>query len=304
MNRSELDRANWITRASFHRGRVEPFAQAFLDRRSRHQRHPVHDFLFTYYPFPPGKLVRWVPALGEKEPFTVELDEALPWLRDLPHQFGDGCFQLDGAQISPATFRAGAFIQSLCLGILGRPPRFSCFGLHEWAMVYRQTPDEVRHQGWNLRLPVNELAAFVESQLVCCTHFDAFRFFTAEARPLNTFQPTLESRLELEQSGCLHANMDLYKWAGKLWPWAGAELLADAFELATAGRELDMRASPYDLEALGYEPIRIETPEGREHYRQEQQALQERSVPVRNKLLAAANLILSYQSHESTPAVP
>jgi hypothetical protein len=35
------------------------------------------------------------------------------------------------------------------------------------------------------------------------------------------------------------------------------------FRLARDVRELDMRASPYDLADLGYPPVRIETPEGR-----------------------------------------
>ena len=301
--RSEADSGCWVTRAYRHRERVGPYAQAYLDRRSRHERHPVQDFLFTYYPFPPGKLMRWVPPLGEKQLFTAQVEEGLPWLKELPHSVVDGHYQLDEKHITPAVFRAAAFIRSLCSSMLDRPARFSCFGLHEWAMVYKQTTEEVRHQGWSLRLSASALADFVESQTVCCTHFDAFRFFTPEARPLNTFQPSLDTRIELEQSGCLHANMDLYKWAGKLWPWCGADLLADAFELALAGRDLDMRASPYDLKALGYEPIMIEIPEGREQYRREQQALQERSTPVRNRLLQTAILILSYQPHESTPAL-
>ncbi len=39
-----------------------------------------------------------------------------------------------------------------------------------------------------------------------------------------------------------------------------AELIADCFELARDIRETDMRASPYDLRALGFTPIAIETP--------------------------------------------
>ena len=67
---------------------------------------------------------------------------------------------------------------------------------------------------------------------------------------------------ELEQPGCLHASMDLYKWAYKLSPATPGELVADCFELAVEIRELDMRASPYDLRAHGYEPVAIETAGG------------------------------------------
>ena len=60
--------------------------------------------------------------------------------------------------------------------------------------------------------------------------------------------------------------MDLYKHAFRLTPLVPSELVADCFELAWDIRELDMRASPYDFSDLGYEPVRIETPEGKQEY--------------------------------------
>jgi hypothetical protein len=102
---------------------------------------------------------------------------------------------------------------------------------------------------------------------------------------MNRLQPSLDSRLELEQPGCVHANMDLYKWAAKSMPWIGTELLLDSFELAIELRDLDMRASPYDLSAWGREPIRIETAEGRRIYEAEQKRLALLAVPVRERLI-------------------
>ncbi len=88
----------------------------------------------------------------------------------------------------------------------------------------------------------------VESHRITCTHFDAFRFFTDEARPLNLLQPTREvSSSSNEQPGCLHASMDVYKWAYKLAPLTPSELVADCFELARDVRQVDMQAAPYDL---------------------------------------------------------
>jgi hypothetical protein len=184
--------------------------------------------------------------------------------------------------------REAAWTAQLCANILHRPARFVCHGLHEWAMVYKLSAEQVRHAGCELRMPPQALAEFVESQTVCCTHYDAFRFYTPEARPLNTMQPSFESRMTMEQAGCLHANMDLYKWAYKLWPWVGSDLVADAFEVAIAGRAMDMRASPYDLAALGFAPIRIETEEGRAQYRTEQRRIAELAEPVREKLRKTA----------------
>ena len=98
-------------------------------------------------------------------------------------------------------------------------------------------------------------------------------------------QPSLENRLLLEQPGCVHANMDLYKWTAKSMPWAGSDLLMDCFELAMELRELDMRASPYDLTEWDCEPIRIETPEGRRDYEVEQRRLAALAVPLRERVL-------------------
>lgn len=282
----------WQERAARHRDRVAAYADAFVQRRSRGVKHPVHDFLFTYYPFSPNKLKHWVPALNEELQVDASIEEASPWFTELPVICERNRLRLDLEKITPATERAAAFIEQLCGLMLERPARYSCFGLHEWAMVYRQPAEQVRHQGYQLRMSPQELAEFVESQALCCTHFDAFRFFTAEARPLNAVQPSLDTRLQNEQSGCLHANMDLYKWCTKLWPWCGSDLLADTFLLAMQSREMDMRASPYELRHLGYAPIRIETTAGREQYRAEQQQLQDKAHPLRQQVRAAARAIL------------
>jgi hypothetical protein len=153
-------------------------------------------------------------------------------------------------------------------------------------MVYQcKTP---RHAGVPLRLSGTEIDRVVEDADLRCTHYDAFRFFTPEARPLNAFQPVLETRLDMEQGGCLHTNMDLYKWAGKLLPWCGSDLIGECFANAWTARQLDMRASPYELRALGYEPIPIETPEGRAEYETLQRRLAEASGALRQRLSATA----------------
>jgi hypothetical protein len=259
-------RGGWEARAAAHRVRVAPYAEAFVERRARGLKHPVWDFLFTYYSFSPNKLMTWCPAVFEE-------DTEGKW---------------EWPPLTARDVKQAQWIAQLCENIVAKPARFQCHGLHEWAMVYKQSAEQVRHNGYRLRLTPEALAAFVESQQVCCTHYDAFRFFAPEARPLNIMKPRLETRLELEQGGCLHTNMDLYKWSYKLWPWIGSELVADAFLLALGGRELDMRASPYDLADLGFEPIAIETEAGREEYRRAQQELAERAAPARAALRDAA----------------
>ncbi|MDZ4289661.1 MAG: hypothetical protein U0984_16970 [Prosthecobacter sp.] len=278
----------WWARTREHLVRVGALADAFVGRRSRGEKHPVHDFLFTYYSFSPAKLKQWLPPLGVAIEVSEGDLEQMPWLNLAPLRREGSTVALDGAHISATVRARAANIADLCGSILQRAPRFRCHGLHEWAMVYRQTAEQVRHDGYDLRMPPEDLARFVESQSICCSHYDAFRFFVAEARPMNVLQPTLESRPELEQGGCLHTNMDLYKWSSKLWPWVGSDLIGRAFALACEGRDLDMRASPYDLRSMGYEPVCIETQEGREEYEAEQRALAAKAEPLREELRRAA----------------
>ena len=79
--------------------------------------------------------------------------------------------------------------------------------------------------------------------------------------------------------------MDLYKWCYKLTPLVSSDLTMDCFELAWDVRTVDMQASPYDLADWGYEPIAIETPEGKARYVELQRNFAERSDLLRRRLL-------------------
>jgi hypothetical protein len=80
--------------------------------------------------------------------------------------------------------------------------------------------------------------------------------------------------------------MDLYKHAFRLSPMISSDLVAGCFELAQDIRVLDMRASPYDLADLGYQPVRIETVEGKREYAEAQRVFAERGAPLRDRLIA------------------
>lgn len=293
VSNSLWSRTDWQARRDTHQSQVAALADAFVERRSRQEKHPVHDFLFTYYNFSPAKLKQWLPPMGISLEVTEEDLLAMPWLIGEKFRREGSLVWLDESKLGAHTRDLARWVATLCANILDRAPRFRCFGLHEWAMVYRQTREEIRHQGYELRLAPDEMATFIESQSIGCSHYDAFRFFTPAAKPLNALQPILETRLEMEQGACLHANMDLYKWATKLWPWVGADLVADVFTLAREGRDLDMRASPYDLSHLGYEPVCIETPAGRQRYEQEQRELAAKAVPLRQKLRIATEKMIA-----------
>jgi hypothetical protein len=300
LQKSLLSIEEWTGRGKRHASLVAPFADAFVKRRGLGQTHAVYDFLFTYYSCSPAKLKQWVPSFEEELVVTPELLGEYPWLKEYWFSLEGDVLFLDTKRLQDNVRGLAEFIATLCENVLQRAPRFGCFGLHEWAMVYKMSPDDVRHKGCRLRLSPDEIANFVEGQALCCSHYDAYRFFTEEARPLNTLNPRLETRLEMEQGGCLHANMDIYKWATKLWPWVGSDFLAKAFFLALEGRELDMRASPYDLRNLGYEPICIETEEGRREYQSKQQLYAERSVALRRDLGGFCRRLLQPRSGSLT----
>jgi hypothetical protein len=292
-----LPEADWLQREARYHERVDELLAGHRERAGRGRPHPVEDFLFSYYSFRPARLRRWHPGAGVALAGPAATGR-LDW-RD--HVLVDGAVTLD----VPAflTHRGGALahIVELLAATANRPAQLGCFGLHEWAMVYRQDAEQVRHADRPLRLGAAGTDAVVEAQRIRCTHHDAFRFFTEPARPLNALQPARTDQIALEQPGCLHATMDLYKWAYKLSPAIASELTLDCFLLARRTRELDMRASPYDLSDLGYQPVRIETADGKAEYVQAQREIATLGQELRARVLAACRPLLSGVADEREP---
>ncbi|WP_340539477.1 3-methyladenine DNA glycosylase [Nocardioides sp. GXZ039] len=287
-----LAREVWETRAAAHADRVEEFVGPHLERRRDQVKHPVHDFLFTYYSYRPAQLRRWHPGVGVR---LVDGAAAYGGLKGYRTEGAD-------AVVDPGFVVAQRpLVQSLhrlLAATAARPAHFGCFGLHEWAMVYRLDGDETRHD-WPLRLGSAGTDEVVESHRIACSHFDAFRFFTPAARPLNTLTPRTDDRPDFEQPGCLHAGMDLYKHAFRLSPMVSSDLVADAFELARDIRIMDMRAAPYDLSGLDlgdgrrWSPIPIETAEGKREYADAQRGFAERGAPLRARLVGECERLLA-----------
>lgn len=286
-----LSEADWHGRQRAHEQRVRAWTDPHQARTARGERHPVFDFLFEYYAFRPAWLRRWHPGpdLALAGPGARAF---LRWPAYRPCA-EDDTVRLDPATLPPHRRDFVAWLRGLLQATQDRTPFFGCFGLHEWAMVYRQPATQVRHAAQPLRLSPDAIARVVEASALCCSHFDAFRFFTPEAAPRNRLQPARARVPELEQRGCLHANMDLYKWAFKLVPYSPSDLVADCFEFACAIRTVDMRASPYDLTALGFAPIPIETAEGRAEYESHQRDFAARSSPLRTRLIALCDRLLA-----------
>ncbi len=274
----------WRPLEDAHHARVDAAAAAHVGRRRAGMKHPVEDFLWTYYSHRPAQLRRWHPGPGVE--LAGDTERA-----DSRHYVATG----RGTTLDLDAYLADRgdtvrFVRDLLASTLGRPAQLSCFGLHEWAMVYRS--GGVRHEAWPLRLGVEGTDAVVEAHSLRCTHFDAFRFFTPDAVGRNAGRPTRDSQVALEQPGCLHAAMDCYKWAYKLGAGVPGVLLLDAFDLARDTRELDMRAAPYDLTALGYQPIRIETADGKAEYVAAQRGIADRGVRLRERLIDACDALV------------
>ncbi len=289
-----LPQDHWLPQQAAHEQRVRRYADPYLARRSAGRKHPVEDFLFTYYTQKPGQLLRWHPGAGVllSGPATAERSG---WKHYRAATDGELAAAGLPAGTAAVTVDVDAFLSDrrealefagiILAGTAARPAQFGCFGLHEWAMVYRQDKFELRHEYLRLRLGADRTDQVVEENRIRCSHFDAFRFYTPDAVPLNSLEPSRDNQRTMEQPGCLHANMDLYKWAYKLAPVLPSELVMECFELSWRIRAMDMRASPYDLAEWGYPAIRIETPEGKADYVDRQRAFAAESQELRRRLL-------------------
>ena len=205
-----LDAAEWMARVDEYAERAETFVAPHLKRARAGQAHPVWDFLFSYYNLRPGQLRCWHPGYG----VLLRGAEAI---RRYGGRRGYTAFDA-GVTVSDAYLRSRLdtieFVGRLLEATARRPAQLNCFGLHEWAMVYRD--GAVRHERVPLRLGASGTDAVVETEVagpLRCSHFDAFRFFSpafkADALPRNAGSPSRATQQDWEQPGCLHANMDL-----------------------------------------------------------------------------------------------
>lgn len=274
----------FTNRFNTHSQEVRAKISSYLAQREQGKRHPVLDFLFEYYQFRPSMLERYSAGFKTKISTSNSADLST-FLPHYPLYRNENEFWImDLNQFPHHRFDALVWLIGLLEKTQFREPQFSCLGMHEWAMVYKQ--ETAARYTIPFRLSIPEMQAFVESRPIRCSHYDAFRFFTPDAIPLNKIQPSLELREELEQPGCIHTNMDVYRWAFKFYPWVSSDLIWEAFNLAYEARFIDMRASPYNLQEFDVIPICIETKSGAEEYVFEQKRLSERAFPIREKLIS------------------
>ena len=61
-----LTEEQWRPLEAAHHARVDAVTAAHLSRRHDARKHPVEDFLFTYYTHRPAQLRRWHPGPGSR----------------------------------------------------------------------------------------------------------------------------------------------------------------------------------------------------------------------------------------------
>ena len=283
-----LPPATWLPLARAHAERADEMTAGHRARKARGEKHAIEDFLYDYYGTRPAQLRRWHPGVGTGlAPGAGVTPEHARWKSY--RTFPDGVVTLDTMEFMQARGESVRYIHGLLAATASRPVFTGCFGLHEWAMVYRG--QEHRHS-LPLRLGQAATDEVVERHPIRCTHFDAFRFFTPEAVGLNRLQPTRATQVDLDQPGCLHAAMDCHKWASKLGPAVPGALALDCFALAADIRLLDMQASPYDLSSYGQPPVKIETAEGKAEYIARQREFARRAAGLRARLIRVCEELL------------
>ena len=296
-----MPHGEWRARALRHRERVVELLGCEPAEAAQRRKDPRLNFIFQYYyGFKPRDLVAWSPGLG------VDLATGGPedsqWLYRKFWRTEDGTHKLSlqakASQVA-ALRRTSEILETKA------HPVWNCYGLHEWAMLYGGAD---RKQDLPLRISRSLLDEVVATPgALRCTHFDAFRFFAEDAKPMNQLQTLGRATHAAEQPACVHYNMDLFKFALRVTPFIPSELLADALDVALTARTLDLRASPYDLSSLrdstnfDLDPVPVETSQGRKLYTDLQADILRKATPVRRQLAQAYADLSQRLDHEEGP---
>lgn len=274
-----LDADQWWPLVTAHKHGASERTRSRETRMRRGQPDAMEDFLYEYYPVRPQRFAKWYPGVDDDGPIKLRIPHddpaALAWWEERAaqpwHEVNDDVVALSTDYFAHRS-KGLEFQAKLQRSLLNRPASFGCLGWHEWAMVYKEDEAERRH-ALPLRLGQEETDRIVEGATIRCTHLDAFQFFTPEARPLNAVTPTYETVEAMDQPGCIHASMDLLRVCVQFQPMIPGDLAIAAFDLALRARRVDMAASPYDATAIGIDPIKIETTDGKSEYIRRQQDL-------------------------------
>jgi hypothetical protein len=230
---------NWIETARCEQVRIRSLlspATIYQDRN-----HPIYNFIFIYFFFNQKILFQYSPGMNVEIEMESDIEQLaslnlVPELQPIdPHSSHYFHISFQQKKITKK------FLQrtlTLLKSVESKLPSFWCFGLHEWAMLYHssQLPSSTPKPSSSLfqSLPLRVTAQQIESLInpsssstqpsplprLRCTHFDAIRFFTPSSLPLNAITPTPTRKTvhQFDQPGCVHVNMDLFKYGICLLP--------------------------------------------------------------------------------------
>ena len=90
-----LAESDWRARERAHVARADALTAEHRERAARGEKHPVWDFLFTYYSYAPAQLRRWHPGPGVQladagreflcDAHTVRIGALFNLVTDTPH---------------------------------------------------------------------------------------------------------------------------------------------------------------------------------------------------------------------------
>src|SRR5258705_8060294 len=113
---------SWRARRAAHEARVQAWTDPHQARTARGEKHPVYDFLFTYYSFRPTWLRRWHPGPS----FALAGPEAAGFLRWPEYRQSDLGVTLDPSKLRAHRRESVAHIRDLLLTMQLRPAFYSC----------------------------------------------------------------------------------------------------------------------------------------------------------------------------------
>jgi hypothetical protein len=170
------------------------------------KKHPLFNFMFSYFHFKPEKvLYQYSPGLDVtlEDQYNEKSEKNINTF-DNKHLaiFAEinkvGSFTLDPVKgkYCPEKVLSMRNTAKLLQNSYAKAPSFSCYGLHEWAMLYEPSPSlspslfssksevssekigdtkKSKHQNLPLRVTREEIAALIDSRSLRCTHYDALR---------------------------------------------------------------------------------------------------------------------------------
>jgi hypothetical protein len=219
----------WLQTAKFERNRVNSL---LIPGEYQDRNHPIYNFIFVYFFFNRKILFQYSPGIDveiesnhdPKELVTINLAPELQPVSS--HRDNLAVTSIEKKLSKKFLQRTLHILKS----IQSKTPSFWCFGLHEWAMQYHSTQQTLTlpqknssFQSLPLRVTQEQIESLInpirhEAQSsvprLRCTHYDAIRFFTPSSAPLNVVSPspTRSTVDQYDQPGCIHVNMDLFKY--------------------------------------------------------------------------------------------